>query len=169
MATELNVLPVSIVAGETLSAAISGVTGSGTLTYSFAGKTIVSQAAQLDGVAFTLTLSPAQTISLGPGRIRFVAMQVISEVSSCVDSGFLFIESSPLLTSDYTAALAAVEAAILNYATSTNRSISIGGVSVTYRDLNELLKLRQFYRDEIMADTTGAGETPVRVSSRFFF
>jgi len=66
----------------------------------------------------------------------------------------------------YTAALASVETAIAQYATHSGRSVTIGQKAITYRSLDELLQLRNFYRSEI-AKLNGTGGKARRILTRF--
>lgn len=169
MAAELNQLPDSIVAGETLTATITGLTTTGyTLTYSFASAVPFSVACTVSGSDFVLTLTPVQTIALRAGALRFAAMHAATGgATTCVDSGVIIVEASPLATSNYSAALAAVEAAILKFASNPNRRLSIDGMSIEYKTLDELLSLRSFYRSEINKDLGQRGGGPQRVLARF--
>ena len=170
MATELSVLPTSIVAGETLTATLTGVSTTGrTCSYQFASKTPLTVACTIVDGVFILTVSAAQTLTLKGGVIRFAALATTTATGAvaCVDSGYITVESSPVATSDYSAALTAVDAAIANYAANPNKRVSLGAMSVEYRTLDELLTLRAFYISEIQRDLTGAGTGPTRILSRF--
>jgi len=170
MATALHVLPESIVAGESFTVTISGVSKTGrTCVYQFDAPTPFSVSCDATGSEFVLTLTGAQTLLLKSGPIRFVALAVTTEggASECVDSGEICVEPSPLAVSQYAAALAAVEAAIAKYATNANRSLSIGDMSIQYRSLDELLSLRSFYLAEVERDRSGRRSGPTRLLARF--
>lgn len=170
MATELHALPTSIVAGETLAATLTGVLTTGrSCSYQFASKTPLTVACTIVNGVFILTVSAAQTLILKSGIIRFAAFATTTATSvvECVDSGYLTVEASPLATSDYSAALTAVDAAIANYAANPNKRVALGAMSVEYRSLDELLALRAFYIGEIQRDISGAGTGPTRILARF--
>jgi hypothetical protein len=85
-----------------------------------------------------------------------------------IDSGTITVEASPIATSQYTAALAAVEAAILSYASNPNRSISVGTIRIDYKDFKELEMLRDYYKREIAKETgNGYGGGRVVLLTRF--
>ena len=169
MAAELNQLPVSIVAGETLTATITGLETTGhTLTYSFASAIPFSVVCTVSGSAFVLTLAPSQTLTLKAGTIRFAGMHAeTGGATTCVDSGVLLVEASPLAVSNYSAALAAVEAAILKFGSNPNKRLSLEGMSIEYKTLDELLSLRAFYQGEVKRELGGIGSGPRRVLARF--
>lgn len=152
MAEELNILPSSIVAGESIVKTITGVTKSGTLIYSFQASTPFSVVCDDIGDSFVLSVSAAQTLTMPAGSVRFAAFQVIDGVSKCVDSGIIYVTASPLATSEYTAALAAVDAAILTYGSNPNRKIKVGQLDIEYKNLSDLLALRNHYRMLINRD-----------------
>jgi hypothetical protein len=170
MAKELHVLPVQIIAGESISATLVGVSATGrTCSYAFKANTPFSVACSIVDGAFVLSVSSAQSLILKAGRIPFVAMATTTEGGAveCVDSGYLSVEPNPLSTSSFSAALAAVEAAILKFASNPNRQLALDGMSITYKTLDELLSLRSFYRSEISRDLGGRGSGPMRISTRF--
>jgi riboflavin synthase alpha subunit len=67
-----------------------------------------------------------------------------------VDAGTITVEASPSRVSSWVAVLAQVDAAIATYAANPNGSISIEGMSVTYRSLEQLIALREYvvYRQQ---------------------
>jgi hypothetical protein len=172
MATELNVLPVSIVAGESTTAALTGVSATGrTCVYQFQAVSPFSVACDISGDEFSITLSASNTLALKAGSVRFVALATTTATGAveCVDTGYIYVYNSPLATSDYAAALAAIEAAILSYATTPNKRVTIGTMSVEYRSLNDLISLKSYYQSEIAREISGTGSGPFRIKSRFNF
>lgn len=169
MAAELSILPDSIVAGESFTVSVTGVQTTGhTLSYSFATATPFTVACAITDGVFVLTVTAVQSLTLKAGQVRFVGMLTTTSGGAveCIDSGYLTVEASPLATSSYTAALAAVEAAILTFASNPNRRVNLGTMSVEYKSLDELLSLRAFYKSEIQRDLTGTGSGPMRVYTR---
>jgi hypothetical protein len=172
MATELNVLTSSIVAGESLTAELTGVSATGrTCVYQFGSATPLTVACDIAGDVFTLNLSAANTLVLRSGSIRFVALATTTATGAveCVDSGTITVEPSPVATSDYEAGLEAVEAAILNYAANPNQKVALSGMMVEYRSIEDLITLKSYYLAEIQRDKTGRGSGPMRIRSRFAF
>lgn len=170
MAQELSVLPSSIVAGESFTASLNGISTTGkTCVYSFAALTPFSVTCTIESSVFVLSVSAAQSLTLKSGNIRFAAMVTTTAGGAveCVDSGYLTVEPSPLATSNYSAALVAIDAAILTFASNPNKRVNLGTMSVEYKTLDELLSLRAFYQSEIQRDLTGTGSGPMRTLTRF--
>lgn len=104
------------------------------------------------------------------GVVRFVAYltKTDTQVVSVIDSGEISVEASPMATSTYAAALVAIEAAILSYASNANRSISVGEIRIDYKDFNELMMLRDYYKREIAKETgNGYGGGIITLQTRF--
>ena len=175
MATEQNILPTAIVAGETVSETITMVdypAASGwVVSYRFATPTPLTQACTGGTAgAWVLALTSAQTLTIPSGRVRFdaLATQTVGEAVAqvvCVDSGVIVVEASPLTVSAWSTVLTAVDAAIATWGTNDQRSMSIEGMSISYKSLDELLKLRAFCTHEINRDT--GNKRPRLVRSRF--
>jgi len=167
-----GLLPIRIVAGESiwLSAANSAQDGEDliftdytpaggyTLAYQFAAAAPISvtAVANADNTGWTLTVTGAQTLLWRPGVIRFAGLvtHTASARIFAVDAGAIAVTASPLATSEYAAVLTAIEAAILNYATNPQSSISMDGMAISYGSLKELLDLRAVYKAEV-ANQTG--------------
>jgi hypothetical protein len=84
-----------------------------------------------------------------------------------VASGTLAVSK---LTSDYRAALAAVDAAIASFSSNPNHSITVGEIAITYKTLDDLLALRSYYAGLVAADEgTGTAEAGkfARILTRF--
>ena len=67
--------------------------------------------------------------------------------------------------SSWVAVLAAIDAAILVYAANPNGSISVEGMSVTYRSLSDLQSLRDYADYMLKKDTSNRPKRIIR--SRF--
>ena len=102
------------------------------------------------------TVSAAVTLALAASA-RWGVFATGSDGSvSCVASGTLAVSK---LTSDYRAALAAVDAAIASFSSNPNRSITVGEIQITYKSLDDLLALRSYYAGLVAADEgTGTAE-----------
>lgn len=171
MATELSILPTSITAGESFTATLPAtvtVTGR-TCVYQFKAPVPFSTTCAAGETQFVLSVTAAQSLTLKAGNIYFAAFATTISTGAveCVDSGYLTVEPNPLATSSYETALAAVEAAIANYAANPNKRVSLGTMSLEYRDLDDLIALKSYYQSEITRDLTGLGNGPFRISPRF--
>ena len=171
MATELSILPTSITAGESFTATLpSTVTVTGrTCVYQFKAPVPFSVTCAAGETQFVLSVTAAQSLTLKAGNIYFAAFATTTSTGAvaCVDSGYLTVAPNPLATSSYSTALAAVEAAIANYAANPNKRVSLGTMSLEYRDLDDLIALKSYYQSEIARDLTGRGNGPFRISPRF--
>jgi len=131
--------------------------GGYTLAYQFAAATPIAVAASANtgNTGWTLTVTGAQTLLWRPGNIRFAGFvtHTASTRIFAVDEGAIGVTASPLATSEYSAVLAAIEAAILAYATNPQGSISIDGMSIGYGSLRELIDLRDVYKAEVDRQT----------------
>jgi hypothetical protein len=168
----LGFLPEWIVAGETIWIAAANTAQSGediilddtylpethTLAYDFAGTTptTITAAANTGGTGWTLEVSATETVTWRGGAVAFrgkVTDKTTGRVTT-VDVGEIQVKASPLTVSQYAAALAAVEAAIAEYAANPYGSFTVpGGMTVNYRSMDELLALRSFYRAEVARET----------------
>jgi hypothetical protein len=167
-------IPESIVAGETIWVAaansvsdwagkdiiIDGILPANyTLAYQFAASTpaSITATANTAGTGWTLTVTGAQTLVWNPGKVAFIALATessgVSPKSFAVDQGVVVCEASPLRVSSWVAVLAAVDAAMINFAATPNGSISIDGTSVTYRSIDDLIKLREYVSYRLRQDT----------------
>jgi hypothetical protein len=163
----LGFMPARIIGGETIWIAAGNTTqdaediviadytpaGGYTLAYRFSAPTVldVNALANITNTGWTLTVTAAQTLLWKSGEVRFIGLVTHTATGRvfAVDSGAIIVTESPFYASQYQAALTAIEAAIANYATSPQRSFSLGDMSVTYGSLQELLDLRAFYQTEV--------------------
>jgi hypothetical protein len=159
MAKKLNIMPGELVAGETVSATATltdyPVASGWAVSYRFATPAPITQACTGGTAgAWAIALSSAQTLTIPSGRIRFDALatqtvgQTVAQVVA-VDSGVIVVTASPVVVSKWSSVLESVEAAIASWGTSDQRSMSIEGMSVSYRSIDELLKLRAFCTQQI--------------------
>jgi len=171
-------LPKQVVAGETIwisadntAQGMSDITFAGytpadgyTLAYQFAGTTPAAVAAQANAAdtGWGLTVTAAETLTWKAGVVRFVAYVTHTESGKvyAVEGGEIAVIASPLATSSYTAALTACDAAIANYAANPHGSVGIGEMSVTYRSMADLIKLRDYLKSLIAEEL---GNRPIRI------
>jgi hypothetical protein len=171
-------LPQTITAGETLWIAaantlqdrdditIDDVTPAGgyTLAYQFAASTPLSVAAVANGAntGWTLEVTGAQTLTWAPGVVAYtgIATHTASGRTFAVERGSILVAASPLRVSSWAAVLVAIDAAIASYAANPNGSISMEGMSITYRNLAQLTELRDYANYRLQQDTSNR---PVRI------
>jgi len=171
-------LPAQVVAGETIwisadntvqgmsDITFSGYTPAGgyTLAYQFAGTTpaTVDAEANATDTGWGLTVTAAETLTWKAGVVRFAAYVTHTESGKvyAVEGGEIAVIASPLATSSYTAALTACDAAIADYAANPHGSFSIDGMNVSYRSMNDLIKLRNYLKSLIAEEL---GNRPIRI------
>ena len=180
---ELGYIPASIVGGESIWIAeentaqsrediiIDGFVPSDgfTLAYQFAASTpfSVSASANGAGTGWTLDVTGAQTLTMKPGRVPFVGIITKTDGGRtfAVDSGGVVVIASPLRVSAWVAVLAAIDAAMLTVATRPNGSVSIDGMSVTYRGASDLISIRDYAQNQLNRDS--GRRIPTRILTRF--
>jgi len=172
MAEQKNILPSTLFAGESIVKTITGATVSGyTLRYDFNSQPIpVSVSCVSTTGLWVLTVSSAQSLLWARGTVAFVAYHTNSTTGavSVIDYGEIALEASPMTVSQYQAALTAVEAAILSYASNPNKRINVDTINIEYKSYDELKKLRDFYKQMIAQETgRGYGGGIVKLSTRF--
>ena len=167
-------MPDALTPGETVEETVTLVDyspdDSYTLAYRFAAATPITVAGVDDGDGgWTVTLTASQTLLFGRGDMAFDALVTLAGVVTAVDRGTINVYASPLATSQWTAVLTSVDAAIAAQAVTGNISGSFGidgmNQSYTYRNRDELLSLRAFCIREIARDKGVA--RPYRILSRY--
>jgi hypothetical protein len=170
MATALNILPTNIIAGESIVKVITVPSTTDTAVYQFASETPLEIALTEDTGVYTLSVSSAQTTTFKRGSIRFVGLSTdVDGVVSCFDSGSINVEASPMATSNYSAALTAIRTAIQNWGTSENKRVQLGDMSVEVKDIDDLLRLEDYYKRLVALDTGTSNYSggPIRILTRF--
>lgn len=167
-------LPTRIIAGETLlvSKAHSGAdiiidgyssADGDSLAYQFAAPTPITVAAVTNGgTGWTLTVTAAQTLLWAPGRLSFVGYVTSGGNTFAIDAGYIDVDASPLRVSEWKARLTAVDAAIASLAANPRASVSVGGISYTYRQTSQLLELRDFIKARLAEDTASRPRRIIR-------
>jgi len=171
MPQDLEYIPNSIVSGESIWVAAANTLGNAadivitgylptthTLTYSFHASTPVSVTADANGdnTGWTLDVTGAQTALWYAGRIQFVGMATNTSSGriTAVDRGAIKVYANPTLASEYASVLTSIDAAIADYADNPFGSISIGpDTNITYRNLDQLIQLRNHYQDLVNRQT----------------
>lgn len=138
-----------------------------TLAYQFAADTPVSVSGVASGDGWTLDITPATTLTWRPGRIAFVGIvtHTASQRTFIVDSGSISVTASPMRVSSWKAVVAACDAALLTASASPNGSMTVDGVSVSYRGAADLTRLRDYAAQQLKADT--ANRMPRKILTRF--
>lgn len=174
MADALSILPTDIVAGESISESIPSTTVTGyTLAYHFSASTPITVACVASGTtAWTLLVTAAQTLLWKRGQVRYAGMltNTSTGVVTCIDSGVINVAASPLATSQYTAFVTAIDAAILTFGSNPNKRLSLGAMSIEYKSLDDLLGLRAWAQSMANAETgnaTAGGGGFNRIYTRF--
>lgn len=170
MATALNLLPSNIIAGESIVETITVPSDCVTAVYQFASETPLQVSVVEETGVFTLTVTPAQTTTFKRGSIRFVGLSTDADgVVTCFDTGSINVEASPMATSNYAVALAAVRTAIQTWGTSENKRLQLGDMSVEVKDLDDLLRLEDYYKRMVALDTGTSNYSggPIRILTRF--
>jgi len=160
MAMTLNYLPASIIGGETIMVGAANPFGGGrdiilagyspatpaTLSYHFQSATpLTIEAAPNSGnTGWTLTVAAAETLTLGPGPVAYAGVLTIDGATKVVDTGIINVRPSPLRVSSWLAVVTAIDAALLTAASSPSGSISIDGMSISYRSPDQLIRLRDY-------------------------
>lgn len=172
MADNLGYMPETVTAGETIWISASNTTGATnsdivlssytpaggyTLAYLFASASPITVSCVASGgnTGWTLEVTAAQTLAWKPGQISFSGQVTHTDTGRVwvVDQGLVRVLPSPVQASQYAAALASVDTAIEQYAANPYGSFTIpGGLSVSYRSIDDLLNLRGHYK-QLIADT----------------
>ena len=165
-------IPATLTAGESIQAVttLDGYAPNDgyTVAWRFAAPTPISIAgvSASGGAAWALTVTPAQTLLFRRGNLSWDVIASKDGGATVAQRGTITVYPSPLAVSQYAAALAAVDAAIAAYGTTSKRSFSIGDMSVSYRSLQELLDLRGYYKREIARETSMTGGARI-IRTRF--
>lgn len=175
MADQLGLLPTSLVAGESIYVTVTGLSVTGySLAYQFSAPngTSATVSCTANGTtSWILNVPPATTLAFKFGAIRFAAMltETATGKVECVDYGAISLAASPVATSQYSTALAAIETAIATYATNPNKRLQLGSMSIEYRSLDELIALRGYYKGLVNAELGSGPATggPYRIFTRF--
>jgi hypothetical protein len=133
------------------------------LSYKFAATTPITVAGVTNGsTGWTLEVTAAQTTLWKPGEISFAGYVTHSTSGRvfAVDAGAIAVTASPSATSDWTAVVTACDAAIATYAANPHGSISMGGMSVSFRSFDQLVELRAYAKSMELYET---GNRPKRI------
>lgn len=96
--------------------------------------------------------APAAQMAGFTGATRWVVYAEDSDGTYAVETGIIYIRP---LVSKYRAVVAAIENALQNWAANPNKQISVGEMSISYKDRDELLDILAYYRSRADADERG--------------
>ncbi len=170
-------MPLTIVAGESIWISASNTAqnltditfsdyspaGGYSLAYHFAAATpiTVDAVANGDNDGWTLEVTAAQTLVWKAGTIRFAGYVTDSNGRVfAADAGTIAVTPSPLATSAWTDVITACDAAILDYAGNPHGSINVDGMSISYRSMDQLTRLRAYAKTMELQET---GNRPKRI------
>jgi hypothetical protein len=173
MATSIGKLPSAITGGESITA--TGISlpdytelDGYAVAYQFASGTPFSVSAVDAGEGnWSVTVSPATTLTFAPGRLQFAAFATKGTESHLVDEGAITVTASPMRVSSWSAVISALDAAILNYAATPQSSISVDGMTVSYRSMADLERLRAYALEQLGKDTGAPGVGRRMIVTRF--
>ncbi len=139
--------------GETLAGTFKAPAGTTAVVLKLAdgAKTATARAtANADGT-WTATLDPSALAGFH-GPARWIAYATTPTGTEAFATGDIYFRS---LISPYRAVVAAVEQAIQNYGNNPNKSISVGDLSITYKDYADLLSILAYWKQRVRADEAG--------------
>lgn len=151
-------------AGETLTVTFSASENDAEAVVVLSDGTAQTEtAATRDGGNWAATV-PTDGLS---GRARWIVRVTRADGSkSVVASGAIYLKP---LVSKYRAVVAAIETALQNWGSNPNKQISVGELSITYKDRDELVGLLSYWRSRADADESGSTATsgPLKVYGGF--
>ncbi len=155
----LSHIPARLVAGTTviIRRSFSNYSPAAGWTYKLwiAGAVLLSKDGIASGSEFEITLTAAETAPLTPGSYRYSERVTKTPEVIEVSSGILEVDVNlaTATAGDYRTharkVLDAIEAVIATTATKDQQSYQIQGRALAHYPLADLLKFRQFYREEV--------------------
>lgn len=115
-----------------------------------------------NGDNWEVSITPAEL----SGSVRWF-LQVHSPRGMGVEAhGEIYLKP---LVSKYRAVVAEIENALKNWGNNPNKTISVGEMSITYKDRDELLGLLSYWRNKAEADENGRTATsgPLKIKGGF--
>lgn len=182
MTTNSRQLPTTLTGGESIwigadntaesktDITIDGATPAGgySLSFQFAAPDeplTVAAVANDEDTGWTLDVSSAQTLAW-LGRVGYTAFLEDGDGHIfVVEQGIIFVQPSPLRVSSWKAVITAVDAAMLTSAATPNGSMSVDGVSISYRGVSDLTAIRAYAERKLGEEMNG--RVPRRILSRF--
>ena len=152
----------AVFTGETLAGTWTAPAGATAVSVKLAdGLNAATVAATSNGDGTWTATVPAETVSGFYGVTRWIVFATTADGTEEIANGSIYIRQ---LVSKYRAVVAAIETALQNWASNPNRSISVGELSITYKDRADLLSILAYWKKVVRADEAGAEITPGGVS-----
>ena len=106
----------------------------------------------IDFTGGTKAMSAAATLAGFSGATRWIVYATTPDGVEQIAFGAVYIRP---LVSRYRAVVAAVETALQNYGNNPNKTITVGELSITYKDYADLLSILAYWRRRADEDETG--------------
>lgn len=139
--------------GETLTGTWTAPDGATAVTVKLSdGAKNAEVAATANGDGTWTAKADAATLAGFSGATRWIVYATTPDSVEQIAFGAVYIRP---LVSKYRAVVAAVENALQNYGNNPNKSITVGDLSITYKDYADLLSILAYWRRRAEADETG--------------
>lgn len=139
--------------GETLTGTWTAPDGATAVTVKLSdGAKATEVAATANGDGTWTATATAETLAGFSGATRWIVYATTAGGTEAIASGAVYVRP---LVSKYRAVVAAVENALQNYGNNPNKSITVGDMSITYKDYDDLLSILAYWRRRAEADETG--------------
>ena len=139
--------------GETLTGTWTAPDGATAVVVKLAdGAKNAEVAATDNGDGTWMATATAETLAGFSGATRWIVYATTAGGTEAIASGAVYVHQ---LVSKYRAVVAAVENALQNYGNNPNKSITVGDMSITYKDYADLLSILAYWRRRAEADETG--------------
>ena len=139
--------------GETLTGTWTAPDGATAVVVRLADGAKSAEVAATDNGDGTWTATAtAETLAGFSGATRWIVFATTASGTEAIANGAVYIRP---LVSKYRAVVAAVETAIQNYGNNPNKTITVGDLSITYKDYADLLSILAYWRRRAEEDETG--------------
>ena len=142
--------------GETLTGCFNAPPETVSVVVRISDGTKEAQVAAVKGTdgRWTATATPQILAGLS-GSTRWLVLATTPDGTEAVADGEIFIRA---VVSKHRQVVAAIEETLQNYGKSPNKTISVGEVSIVYKDYNDLLAILDFWRKRVAADERGRSQ-----------
>jgi hypothetical protein len=139
--------------GETLTGTWTAPDGATAVTVKLSdGAKNAEVAATANGDGTWTATATAETLAGFSGATRWIVYATTASGTEAIACGAVYIRP---LVSKYRAVVAAVETALQNYGNDPNKTITVGELSITYKDYADLLSILAYWRRRADEDETG--------------
>lgn len=143
--------------GETLTGTWTAPDGATAVTVKLAdGAKEATVDATANGDRTWTATATAETLAGFSGATRWIVYATTPDGVEQIGFGSVYIRP---LVSRYRAVVAAIETALQNWANNPNRTITVGELSITYKDRADLLDILAYYKRKAAADENGTTPT----------